>query len=72
MDHVAEFDCTDCGVHVVSVAPPHNPAHRCAGCQWLHDVPESVTQAYADELRQTLKRLGVIGSGDPACPGEEV
>lgn len=59
-DPTVEFDCADCGLHVVSLVPPHNPARRCAGCQWLLDTPHASAPEKA-ALRQVLIERGVIG-----------
>ena len=52
------FECVDCDLTVVSIAPPHNPDRRCAGCQWLADLPPAADTA---ELRAHMVSLGGIG-----------
>lgn len=52
-----EFDCEDCGVHVVSFVPRH--VHRCAGCQWLADI--TVSPEERSSLRQLMLERGIIG-----------
>ena len=54
-----EFDCVDCGLHVLSMAPPHNPACRCAGCQWLSEMPGVAAEKAT--VRQVLREIGVTG-----------
>jgi hypothetical protein len=57
-DYSLEFDCTDCGLHIISIGPRHNPERRCAGCQWLAELPDSPDKPV---LRQHLLDTGVIG-----------
>ena len=57
-DHELEFDCIDCGLHVVSMAPPHNAERRCVGCSFLADVEDACDRA---ALRQLMLRRGIIG-----------
>lgn len=54
-----EFDCEDCGAPVVYFVKP--PANRCAGCQFLVDLPDTVTAEQKAELRRELLERGVIG-----------
>ncbi len=35
-----EFDCPDCGWHVVDFAGVRGPRIRCMTCEWLAEVPE--------------------------------
>jgi hypothetical protein len=39
-DHVVEFDCSDCGRHIISLTGPA-PFNICAACMalpgWFHD-----------------------------------
>lgn len=60
------FDCADCGLHVISIVPPHNPARRCAGCQWLADLPAEVPEAERAALRRHMLNIDAIGSGEDA------
>lgn len=55
-----EFDCVDCGQHVISFGPHSSPT-RCAGCQWLADLPESMRPSERAELRENMVKRGVIG-----------
>jgi hypothetical protein len=57
-----EFDCEDCGLHVVSIGPRHNPAMRCAGCQWLTEI--TVPPDERASLRQHMLERGIIGTGE--------
>jgi ribosomal protein S27E len=59
-----EFDCRDCGVHVVSYAAPSS-ATRCAGCSWLADIADPERQ---QAVRSQLIEHGVIGApmGSPS------
>jgi hypothetical protein len=48
-----EFDCAQCGVHVLAVgvdAVP--PGQRCGICQWLDDIPD---EAAREQLRRRLE-----------------
>ena len=61
-----EFDCPDCGVHVVSMVGPHNPWRRCAGCQFLIDLPPHVSVEDRAELRRYMLERHIIGTGESA------
>jgi hypothetical protein len=50
--HVHEFDCEDCGVHVLSFGPAvanDNPV--CAQCTWIRSMPN---EADRKRLREFL------------------
>ena len=53
-----EFECTDCGLLVISIGPQHDPGRRCAGCQWLATLPDPVDR---EALRAALLERGIIG-----------
>jgi hypothetical protein len=55
-----EFDCEDCGVHVISPGPRHGPANRCAGCQWLSEI--TVSPEERASLRRGMMERGIIGT----------
>ena len=60
-DHGVEFDCIDCGLHVICIVPPPQPRQRCAGCQWLADLPN---EADREGLRKIMLANGTIGTGE--------
>ena len=62
-----EFDCTDCGVPVVAICPPPNFARRCAGCQWLTELPPMPAEELT-ALRNYMIERGIIGFAEPRCP----
>lgn len=63
MNDPIEFDCQDCGLHVISIGPRHHPAHRCAGCQWLAETVMPPEQRAG--LRKEMLERGVIGTAEP-------
>lgn len=54
-----EFVCADCDFNVISIGPVHNAEHRCAGCQWIAELPDP---AYREGLRRELAARGIIGT----------
>lgn len=56
-----EFDCRDCGAHVVSYAAPLSTT-RCAGCSWLADIADPDRRRV---LRAQLIEHAVIGAPLP-------
>jgi hypothetical protein len=62
MIYPSEYDCIDCGVHVVQIAPPPVPGSRCAGCQWIAAIPDPAHRA---ALRAQLIEHAVIGAPRP-------
>jgi hypothetical protein len=57
-----EFDCPDCGWHVVNVTADHVPASsRCLSCQWLADN-------VAPEHRAPLRAI-LSPPAPPEAPG---
>jgi hypothetical protein len=59
MSDSLEFECSDCDHRVVSIAPPHSPGRRCAGCHLLAGM-ENLT--HREELRTWMAERGVIGT----------
>lgn len=53
MSEPREFDCRDCGIHVVSWAlhPAANDQDICAECQWLRGIEDPQQR---EELRKFL------------------
>jgi hypothetical protein len=55
-NETCEFDCVDCGAHVVSSDPVTNDQKLCGVCQWLRGVADPVERkrlrAYLKELEQ--------------------
>jgi hypothetical protein len=47
-----EFDCVDCGWHVVDVAGIRAPGTRCLSCEWLAESP--LVPAERERLRAIL------------------
>jgi hypothetical protein len=58
----AEFDCIDCGLHVFAFGRPPSTKDRCAGCQWLAEIPDTDHRAV---LRAQLVERAVIGAPAP-------
>jgi hypothetical protein len=58
-DGSLEFECSDCDHRVVSIAPPHSPGRRCAGCQFLAELVNPVDR---EELRLWMAERGIIGT----------
>lgn len=57
-----EFDCPDCGIHVIRFVDAPNLPHVCAGCGWLRDTAlDSLERA---RLRGMMAAHEVIGSGN--------
>lgn len=46
-----EFDCPDCGWHVIDVAGTRGPRTRCLSCEWLAAYPDPVER---ESLRPLL------------------
>lgn len=61
-DEAQEFDCVDCGASVVRLTPPGNGQMRCAGCQWLTELPPMDAEEKM-KLRRHMARYGIIVSG---------
>lgn len=63
-----EFDCADCGcpVSLFPVGTPPDGWHptRCAGCQWLFELPELMDPAEKAELRAYMAKRGIIGTAE--------
>lgn len=52
--HVREFDCLDCGEHVVSFGTLHaNDEPYCGTCQWIRALP---SEADRERVREFLQR----------------
>ena len=74
-DHSLKFECNDCDHLVFSAGPVHNPNRRCAGCQFISEMPDP---AEREQLRAWMAEHDVIGTPrpraavesytDPSCP----
>jgi hypothetical protein len=57
-----EFDCVDCGWHVVDVAGIRGPRARCLSCEWLAEIPEPADR----EALRAFLRATPLPSDAPA------
>lgn len=55
MTNVHEFDCVDCGIHVVSFAHEREPtdARVCLTCRWIRNIADPIER---EKLREFLNR----------------
>lgn len=53
-----EFDCIDCGIHVLHFGPAHaNDENLCFNCKWLRnhpDAPEEIKAIFRDQTKPTV------------------
>jgi len=62
-DHISEFDCIDCGTHVVHFGyRPANDQDICATCSWIRGLP---SEADRKKLRAFLNLGGPNDGGEP-------
>lgn len=56
MSATHEFDCIDCGTHVLSFGPEHaNDENICAECMWLRSIEDPIER---EQLRKFLNSRG--------------
>lgn len=59
---IREFDCRDCGDHVVHLMPVHdNDQDICSVCLWLRSIDDDKDRM---SLRSFLRKTGLFNGND--------
>ena len=64
-DRGREFDCSDCGEHVVQIVPIFGGGNRCLHCRFLAQIEDPTER---EQLRQRMVMNGTIEGGKNGAP----